>query len=260
LLDKKFHCQRLETYEREGEKAELIDGARADAKPPRPCNDIRCLDGSCVDQSYEANKEMLSSIAQLSIFKEMEGQLKGEFDTLFKGTDSRCTKAALGYKDCCGSGKGWGVSIKIGQCKSEEIATSEKRRAGLCHELGSYCAERILGVCIRKKRSFCCFSSKLLKAVHEQGRAQLNMGWGSAKHPNCQGFTPKQLSSIDFSKLDLSEAYEDMLKKFKAPELGRISESINLEMKNIEHDAGLINEKNQEFSIRGMNQKHKGGL
>jgi conjugal transfer mating pair stabilization protein TraN len=259
LLEKDFHCQRFETYERVEEKAELRDRNGVSSKP-NPCTDIQCLDGSCADKSYEANSEMLSSVAQLSIFKEMEGQLKGEFDTLFKGTDSRCTKAVLGYKDCCGSGKGWGISIKMGQCQSEEIATAQKNKAGLCHELGTYCAEKLLGACTRKKRSFCCFTSKLLKAVHEQGRSQLDIGWGSPKSPNCQGFTPEQLSEIDFSKLDLSEVYEDMLGKFKAPDLSRLSESISLEMKNIEHDAKSIGKENASYSTRGLNKKHKDGL
>ncbi|KAB2836011.1 MAG: hypothetical protein F9K49_02680, partial [Caedimonadaceae bacterium] len=49
-----------------------------------------CLDGNCRDQSWEKNDEMMSSLAQLSLLKEMQGQIKN--GTLFKGEDNRCSK------------------------------------------------------------------------------------------------------------------------------------------------------------------------
>ncbi|MDP4154228.1 MAG: conjugal transfer protein TraN [Bacillota bacterium] len=121
-----------------------------------------CMDGNCRDQSWDNNDEMMSSVAQLSILKEMQGNFKKGF--LFKGEDNRCSKYVLDFKDCCGSGSGWGKDIGLGGCKSKEKLLNKRRKAGLCHRIGTYCDKKILGQCVKKKTTFCCFGSKLLKA------------------------------------------------------------------------------------------------
>lgn len=178
-----------------------------------------CLDGSCRDQSFEANDEMMASIAQLSLLKDMQGQI----DSIFKGEEYRCSKYITSFKDCCGSGKGWGKSLGLGGCDDTEKILQKKRQARLCHYVGTYCAEKKLGVCIKKKSSFCCFGSKLLKAFHEQGRVQIHLGWGEPKHPMCRGFTIEEIQRIDFSKLDLSEVFEDLMKNFTPDKMGNMS-------------------------------------
>jgi conjugal transfer mating pair stabilization protein TraN len=178
-----------------------------------------CLDGSCRDQSFEANDEMMSSIAQLSLFKDMQGQI----DSIFTGEEYQCSKHILSFKDCCGSGKGWGKSLGLGGCSANEKILQEKRKSRLCHYVGTYCAKKRLGVCLKKKSSFCCFGSKLLKAFHEQGRRQINLGWGSPKEPLCRGFTISEIQRIDFSRLDLSEAFEDLMKNYTPDKMGTMS-------------------------------------
>ena len=37
---------------------------------------------------------------------------------------------------------------------------------------------------------------------------QLNLSWGDSKHPNCRGMTAQEIAMLDFSKLDLSEVYD----------------------------------------------------
>jgi conjugal transfer mating pair stabilization protein TraN len=59
---------------------------------------------------------------------------------------------------------------------------------------------------------FCCFPTKLSRVLHEQGREQLNRGWGSARSPNCTGFSYEEISQLDFSKIDLEEVFEDKIK------------------------------------------------
>jgi type-F conjugative transfer system mating-pair stabilization protein TraN len=196
-----------------------------------------CLDGNCRDQGYEANDEMMSSLAQLTLLKEMQGQIENSF--IFKGEDNRCSKCAVSFKDCCGSGKGWGKSIGLTDCSSQERALKKKRDVGLCHYVGTYCAEKIpiIGTCIKKKSTYCCFGSKLLKAFHDQGRPQLGLGWGSAEEPLCRGFTIEEIQQIDFSKLDLREVYEELMKKFnpgKMENMGRkIEERMEIIKKNL---------------------------
>ncbi len=172
-----------------------------------------CLDGNCRNQSWEANDEMMASIAQLSLLKEMEGQFANGM--IFKGADHRCTKYIISFKDCCGSGKGWGEKVGFRGCSKNEKLLQKKRQERLCHYVGTYCAKKALGKCIKKKSTYCCFNNKLLKAFHEQGRPQINLGWGSPKKPLCRGFTIEEIQRIDFSKLDLREAFEDLMQKFQ---------------------------------------------
>ncbi len=178
-----------------------------------------CLDGSCRDQSWEANDEMMSSVAQLSLLKDM----KGKFNSIFTGEEHQCSKHILSFKDCCGSGKGWGKSLGLGGCSANEKLLQVKRQSRLCHYVGTYCAKKKLGVCIKKKSSFCCFGSKLLKAFQEQGRQQIGLGWGEPKHPLCRGFTIEEIQRIDFSKLDLSEVFEDLMKNYTPDKMGNMS-------------------------------------
>jgi conjugal transfer mating pair stabilization protein TraN len=100
--------------------------------------------------------------------------------------------------------------MQMMQCEEEEQALAMKRGQGLCHKVGSYCAHKVFGACITKKEGWCCFPSKLGRIVNEQGRAQIGKGWGSAKHPDCSGFTTAQLALLRFDEMDLSEFIRDI--------------------------------------------------
>lgn len=254
--EKNFHCDKYEKVMVEEERTRFASSGIKQVGGVTCITELPCSDGSCADKSYETNNEMLSSVAQLQVFKEMQKQLKTTLDTIFKGEDSRCSKAILGWKECCVKGKGWGTEIKFDSCKPEELSTAKKTAAGLCHEInGSYCDKRIAGFCRLKKKSFCCFSSKLVRAIHEQGRAQLGIGWGDPRSPNCQGLTPEQLAKIDFSKLDLSEIYHDIITKYKKPDIKQLTKDIeqelniaveNLKTNGEEVNSGIIKKNTKE--------------
>jgi conjugal transfer mating pair stabilization protein TraN len=228
---KQFHCERYERSLVEEDRIRFKDVGIKQGDKEIPCKtEIPCIDGSCADQSYQNNNEMLSSISQLQIFKELQSQLEDGLNIIFKGEDSRCGKALAGWKDCCVKGNGWGTKVRFDSCKAEDLATAKKTAAGLCYEVGSYCAKKTFKICRVKKKSFCCFSSKLIRMIHEQGRRQLGIGWGDRKSPNCQGLTPDQLAQIDFSKLNLSEVYHDIVSKYKKPDISQIKKDIQQEL------------------------------
>lgn len=106
-------------------------------------------------------------------------------------------------------------------CKDAEQILAMKRDNRLCHSLGSYCSKRlkIIRTCVETTQSYCCFNSRLSRILNEQGRAQLGRGWGSAKRPDCRGFTLAQLQSLDFARMDLSEFYAEI-----APSLPNVGE------------------------------------
>lgn len=97
-------------------------------------------------------------------------------------------------------------------CDEDEAKLAMKRGADLCTDaIDDWCTKEILGVCITRRRSYCCYNSKLAKIINVQGRAQLGMGWGDTESPSCNGFTTDQLKKIDFSQIDFSEFIGDVM-------------------------------------------------
>jgi len=168
-----------------------------------------CLTGNCADTSYEANNELLNVMSHLSVLREAQNDLKN-FAVIFKGQQRACTRNLWDFRDCCGSGKGWGVTLHLSDCDKAEIELRTLRDKNLCVQVGTYCAEKHLGQCTRKKTTFCCYGTKLARLIQENGRAQLGMGFGNPEHPNCEGLSPEQLSRIDFSRINFSEIFEDI--------------------------------------------------
>jgi hypothetical protein len=168
-----------------------------------------CLTGNCADTSYEANGELLNVMSQLSALREAQNDLRN-FQTIFKGQHRWCTRNCIDFRDCCGSGKGWGVSLRLSSCDAQEIELGTLRDKNLCIQVGTYCAERHLGVCTRKKTTFCCYGTKMARLIQQNGRVQLGTGFGSPESPSCEGLSPDQLSRIDFSKINFSEIFEDI--------------------------------------------------
>lgn len=106
------------------------------------------------------------------------------------------------------------IEVLLQGCDEQDMETGMLRGSGMCHEVGEYCASSILGVCIQKAKSQCCFNTKLGRIIQEQGRPQLTafnaIGWGPVKHPDCRGFTAEEFQALDFSKMDLSDYYSDI--------------------------------------------------
>ena len=93
-------------------------------------------------------------------------------------------------------------------CPEDDLKATTRAVSRSCHYLGSWCSRKVLGVCLKRRRSWCCFSSPLARIVQEQGRAQLGRSFGSARHPECRGFTMEELGMLDWDSMDLSEWVE----------------------------------------------------
>jgi hypothetical protein len=174
-----------------------------------------CLDGNCDDHSWAPNQDFAEAMAKLSVFKEMGKDMNGDNATVFKGEGRQCSKKMAGFKDCC-KHKGWGRKVGLTQgCTDDEKNLSQKRAANLCVYVGTYCAKRVKPskICQVKKSSFCCFNTKLARILHEQGRPQLGIGFGTAKHPDCRPLRVDELQRLDFSKINFAELYAEVQAK-----------------------------------------------
>lgn len=132
---------------------------------------------------------------------------------IFNGKDRRCRSwdmfFGLAGGGCCNKEK---VFLGLIDCKANEKLLAKQNKAELCTEVGEYCSKKLrLGftkICIQKSKGHCCFGSKLARFVHEQGRPQIGIEWGSPESPQCRGFTPEEFQKLDFSKIDLTGAFD----------------------------------------------------
>ncbi len=102
------------------------------------------------------------------------------------------------------------VVVAALQCDQQDKQLAIRKGAGLCVVLGTWCAQTLLGSCVKKKQGACCFNSKLARIINVQGRPQLGKSFGTPKNPQCKGFTTAELQRLDFSRMDFTEFYSDI--------------------------------------------------
>jgi len=121
--------------------------------------------------------------------------------------------------------------LTVFMCSNAEKQLDVKDRLGLCHFVGSYCSASFLGICTSKKKSYCCFESKLTRILQEQGRPQLGKPWGTPKVESCQGFTVEEFSRLDLSQMDFSEIYSEFLDAAKLPDEAALASDIQTKIR-----------------------------
>ena len=224
--------------------------------------DLYCIDGECTQVEREASTEFKDAMVAVQTL----GTVRDEFDadtlTLFNGEVAKCHKPVFGLVNCCAgkssgliTGAAGGAALASGPaaiaalatpfltqflCSSDEKTLDVKDRMGLCHYVGTYCSDKVLGVCTSKKKSYCCFESKLSRILQEQGREQLGMDWGTKKEPDCEGFLVEEFQQLDLSKMDFTEVYDEFVDAAKVPD--EVETSIQIQEKIEEyydlHDGG----------------------
>jgi len=113
-------------------------------------------------------------------------------------------------------------------CTEEDMETSLKLGFKLCHFVDVKKEEKLLFFTKATNR-YCCFNSILARIIQEQGRPQLQMGWGGGNSPPiCRGFTVQELASLDFSQMDLTEYTQYITSKvdLTPEEIENISNSV----------------------------------
>jgi len=131
---------------------------------------------------------------------------------IFEGTALQCRNPGIQtVSSCCQGEKHSMFGMK--KCNSQEQELAEQERAGECNMVGTYCAESFLGVCLQTKQVWCCFPGMLAEIIQYQARANQGIpapNFGSPQSPNCEGFTPQQFQSINFSKINLDAFYSSI--------------------------------------------------
>lgn len=118
-------------------------------------------------------------------------------------------------------------------CDQRDIETALLNSSKYCVFIGEYCAEKwpLVG-CVQKANSYCCYNSMLARIIQEQGRAQIPSmgGFGTPEEPNCRGFTPTEFQSLDFSKMDLTEYYNEIRTKAQGVMEGEVRSRVSAQV------------------------------
>jgi conjugal transfer mating pair stabilization protein TraN len=184
--------------------------------------DVYCIDGSCETIEREANDEFKDAVVALNAMNQARREFDSDTLTLFRGTRNTCSSKVFGALNCC-RGKGFplipGIQLLVALgCSREEMLLHQRDVQGLCAYVGSYCSDSFLGVCLTKKKVYCCFESKLSRILPEQGRRQLNKPWGKPKTEQCLGFTIDEFARLDLSQMDFSEVYAEFTDAARLPD------------------------------------------
>ena len=178
--------------------------------------DVYCLNGNCETIEREASTEFKDALVALHAIGDAGKQFDPDNLTVFSGERGTCSKKIFGASNCC---SGSGVPLLTPWlCSTAEKQLDEKDDKGLCHKVGSYCSDKVLGVCVTSKDAYCCFGSKLSRLLQEQGRLQINKPWGKPKDETCKGFTIEEFQRLDLSKMDFSEVYAEFMDAAKLPD------------------------------------------
>ena len=238
----KYQCNETKTFQRECKSKEF------------------CLGGICEKSTRHRHNDFGSSISYLSVLAQMKSESQegcrcpngkstcesSEIDPagckFFTGGAKQCVKATS-QLNCC-SDKG--VFRDFIGCNQQEKDLFKLRKSNLCHHVGSWRGKKWNK--FKKYQSHCCFKSKLAKIIQVQGRQQLGIDWGDHKNPDCRSLNLEEIRRLDFSKIDFTELYTDIVDKVSSG-MNSSKEKINQKMGSYKDGGAAINDKSTSEMI-----------
>lgn len=212
---KEFSCKRREVGWKDHEK--LKHNPTGDEAKRIVCKGVPCIDGNCIDKSYNQDADMMKSASQLYAASKAAGAKDMNFK-LFAGFSQHCSKKPTGYMNCCKK-KGWGGNLGAG-CNVDEQKLQDMREKHLCVYVGkSTSGTNPFHV---NKHHFCCFGNMLNKVFQVEGRKQLGINFGSGGSPDCRGLSLTEILKLDFEKMDFSEFVSEIKSRMKVPNTGDV--------------------------------------
>jgi conjugal transfer mating pair stabilization protein TraN len=223
-IQKEFSCKRWEpTYVEEERVRYGLE--EKDGEATLVCKGIPCIDGNCVDKSYDMDADMVKSVSQLGAMSKGKDSAMGI--KIFEGIAQHCSKKDAGWQNCCKIfPKGWGKHLGA-KCMEDERILSDRRQKNLCEKAGTSKIKGVAGASFGRKHHFCCFGNILEKVIQKEARKQLGRSFGSGGQTDCSGLSLEDLERVDFSQMDFSEVAAYFLKKIAIPDVGDVTDRIN---------------------------------
>lgn len=201
--------------------------------------------GSLTGKSTHFN-DMAASLTQLQVLSEMQKEVKNITSThqtihVFKGQCNRCKKNIMEniLYDCCAV-QGLAMDLNLVDCNPEERQLSVMRGEGKCHYVGAT-HNQFMGMWTSSDTHvYCCFPSPLIAHLQKEARKQLGKDFGLPTNPDCGGLSMAEIQRVDFSKMDLSPLFEDLLKKARTnksiPDTSKAAERMAQKVKDLKLD------------------------
>ena len=219
------------------------------------CGDtLICPDGNCYDQVKEKG-DATEDFKQAATYMELLKNAKDAFDpnglSVFKGQYKECSvnKTLVGTDKCCIAGTG-AINTLGKNCSVNEETIATARNNKVVTSLGEWeeCTQKVLGACVNKlvHYPYCVWPSKLARMLQDQGMAQL----GQPITSDCSGFklnAPNQIQMVDFSQIDLSEYFSDVVNKLNATVLPTPNTLVNQTQSLVPAMADKLNERYKDY-------------
>ena len=219
------------------------------------CGDtLICPDGNCYDQVKEKG-DATEDFKQAATYMELLKNAKDAFDpnglSVFKGQYKECSvnKTLVGTDKCCIAGTGTLNTVGKG-CSINEETIATARNNKVVTSLGEWeeCTQKVLGACVNKlvHYPYCVWPSKLARMLQDQGMAQL----GQPITADCRGFklnAPNEIAMVDFSQIDLSEYFSDVVNKLNATVLPTPNTLVNQTQSLVPAMADKLNERYKDY-------------
>jgi len=92
------------------------------------------------------------------------------------------------------------VLQELASCDDAERLLALHKGANLSVYLYTECSQKVLGVCLEWRQTYCSFNSVLAKIINTQGKPQIGKSVA-----DCKGLSVSEMTRIDFSRIDFSE-------------------------------------------------------
>ena len=167
---------------------------------------IFCIDGNCAQKTPTQNKDFGQAASELDSvtngMKNFVDQGSGVNVRIFSGTPMQCGQAVLHSDDCC-SMSGWAHGIL--KCNDNEKKLASLRKKFYAIYIGNYCSHKVMGACTVHSNRFCVYTGKMARIVASYAKSQLGQSFGSAKNPDCSGFTIDEFQKLHFEKMNFTD-------------------------------------------------------
>ena len=207
---------------------------------------IHNIDGGSLVGKSEQFNDMAGSLTQLQVLSEMKKDVQNitslnQKITAFKGQCNRCKKNICEnvLYDCCAI-QGLAMDLNLVRCNPEERQLAVMRAEGKCHYVGCT-PNQFMGMWTSSDTHvYCCYPSPLIAYLQKEARKQLGKGFGTPQSPDCEGLSMDEIGRVDFSKMDLSPVFEDVLRKARTnksgPDLSNVKERMEQKVKDLKLD------------------------
>lgn len=171
---------------------------------------VYCQDGSCSQGKvlntldFEGDVSKLLAVGASAKALNQTKDLKG-LTRVFGGEAYTCEISSLHFLDCCDE-KGWGKQLNLAQCSTQDKQLGLAKLEYKVHYVGKYCSKRKKypggSMCTQHANTYCVFPTKIARIIREQApytQSLIYKSFGSAKHPDCSGFLPHELTYFNLN-------------------------------------------------------------